>query len=98
MPCGPVLHGQACHVVEYWLGKHAHRSGKHAMWGMGKHAHRYRKHALWQSAGWVSMPSDQASMPCERVLDGQAYHVMEGRWVSMPTDQASMPCGGVLVG
>ena len=31
-------------MVEFWLGKHAHRSGKHAMW--------------W-SDQWVSMPPDR---------------------------------------
>ena len=41
---------------------------------MGKHAHRSGKHAIWWSSGWVSMPTDQASMPCDGVLNGQACH------------------------
>ena len=99
MPCDGVPVGytcpqirQACHVVECQLGKHAHRSGKHAMW--------------W-SASWVSMPTDQASMPCDGVPVGytcpqirQACHVVEC-WLSKHAHRAgehAMGWSGMLVG
>ena len=37
---------------------------------MGKHAHRSGKHAMWWNAGGVSMPTDPASMPCGGMLAG----------------------------
>ena len=44
MPCEGVLDRQACHVKECMMGKHAEGQ-------VGKHAHRSGKHATWWRAG-----------------------------------------------
>ena len=61
--CVHLLVGLGCSWVS---GKHDYKPEIRK----GKHAHRAGKHAMWWSAGWVSMPTEQASMPCDGVLVG----------------------------